>query len=90
MAETLDEQYEREKPRVDAELRRREAVRNALTGVNLKVGGFYIDGHRRKRGPMRETVPGVWSDGTVSYHANGVVMHSTLADPDNLTFEAVE
>jgi hypothetical protein len=86
MAETLEEQYEREKPRVDAELRRREALPKIDTGVKIKAGDRWCDAGGRCRGPMYERMPGIWADDdlTSMFHPNGIVLHSTVEDPLNL------
>lgn len=92
MAESLEERYEREKPRVDAELSRRGAISRADTGITLRRGAFFEDSNGRKRGPVFETVPGVWGDSAnnAAWHRNGIILHGYADDPRNLKTEVPE
>lgn len=89
MTETLEEQMAREAPRVNAELARRDAIKKTVTGIVMRYGAFYENGHGTKHGPIFEVVPGVWAEkgrGT-DWHSNGVVLYSTLDDPRNLKIQ---
>lgn len=93
MAETLEEQYEREKPRVDAELRRRSLLPAHKTGICLKAGKSYIDGNGAVQGPMEESPPGVWRcqrpGGDMGfYYQNGIQWNHTPDSLGNLKTEA--
>jgi hypothetical protein len=86
MTETLEEEMDRQALRVNAELRRREALPKIETGVKITKGSRWMDANGWERGPMYERVPGVWADDdlTSMFHVNGIVIHSTVEDPRNL------
>lgn len=89
MTETLEEEMDRQAPRVNAELRRRELLPKIDTGLTIKKGGMYLDSELWERGPMRERMPGIWADDdlTSMFHPNGIVIHSTEDDRRNLKSE---
>lgn len=89
MAETLEEEMDRQAPRVNAELARRDAISKAVTGITMRYGAFFEDASHANHGPMFESVPGVWrhSGSDTAWHANGIVIHSTADDPRNLKTE---
>lgn len=89
MAETLEEEMDRQAPRVNAELARRDAVKKADTGITMRYGAFFEDGNHANHGPMFESVPGVWTHrgSGMAWHANGIVLHSAVDDPRNLKTE---
>lgn len=89
MTETLEEQMAREAPRVNTELARRDAMAKSVTGITMRYGAHFDDGRNDTHGPMFESVPGVWRHrgSDMAWHANGIVIHSTLEDVRNLKTE---
>ena len=61
------------------------------TGIVIRDGAYYVDGHGDVKGPMHERQPGIWLDqhGAL-FHGNGIQWNHVPKSAGNLKAEVAQ